>query len=348
MAALIDYGESKSNPTACQASPFLMPELRKALCEGWEPAAGSQITPPLTASPETPAAPDGVAQPIPDPKRDQPAPQAAGPGEMQKGLDSIKADADRLELALKKVAPGILSTLIGDGNSSGTKDAVDKLIGANVELLSSADASISPGMNGGDVDAIKKMYTAVRKNDLMAERAREYLTKEFDTFDTNHDGFLDSSDLVSLHVKFDGILTDEQAIRNYIADNTGNISLLSIDTWLGQTFGSDGGITRQDIAGINSGALNQMIMTQKFAESRTSAGAKVGGGLGFLAQKALKGEGKMRLVGWGITVVGGVAGALIGNRVGQYQAKEYVPQLQEFFKAYNNILNAPPPAELVQ
>ncbi len=36
------------------------------------------------------------------------------------------------------------------------------------------------------------------------------------------------------------------------------------------------------------------------------------------------------------------------TEIGKHQAPDYVPHLQEFFKAYNNILNTPPPAELVQ
>lgn len=36
------------------------------------------------------------------------------------------------------------------------------------------------------------------------------------------------------------------------------------------------------------------------------------------------------------------------TEIGKHQAPDYVPHLQEFFKAYNNIINTPPPAELVQ
>lgn len=342
--ALSEYGITKPNPTTCEASPFLMPELRKAMCEGWEPPTGTQTAPTVAAPKETPTAPTA---PIEKPVGAEPAPNQ-DLGEMQKALEGIAKDADRLEAALRKASPNMFAFLSGESSKAEPDNELDKLIKSNIGLLASADASFYPDLSGDDIKAIKAMYMSARRNDLMAERAKEWLTKEFDTYDKNGDGYLDMDESADLKHKFDGLVTDEQAVRNFIAENLSNISQVSVDSWWGKTIGWDSDITKQDVAGLSARALDDMTLTKQYADSRGAMGAKVGIGAGVLAQRALKFEGKMRWVGYGTALAAGVAGNYVGYQIGKHQAQDYVPQLQEFFKAYNHILNAPPPAELVQ
>lgn len=340
--ALAEYGISKPDPNVCEGSPFLMPQLRKAMCEGWQPAAGSKPAPPVATQQETttPAVSDPSTAPgaSSDSKADL--------GEMQKALEGITKDAERLEAALNKRSPSIWSRLVGEKPANETDD-VDKLVDSHIELLQSADAGFWTDLSGDDINTLRAMYTAVRKNELMADRARQYLTKEFHTFDRNNDGFIDTTEALSLHTKYDGLVTDEQAMRNYIAGIVTNIGQLSVDSWWGRTVGMDFGITKQDVAAMNSGTLNDMMLTQEFAQSRGYIGAKVGAGAGLIAERVLRFEGKMRWVGYGMVLAASGVGNVVGYQVGKYQAVEHVPQLQNFFKAYNNILNAPPPAELL-
>lgn len=106
---------------------------------------------------------------------------------MQKAPEGIAKDADRLEAALRKASPNIFAFLSGESKAE-PDDEVGKLIKSNIGLPTSADASIFPDLSDDDIRAIKAMYVSARSNNLMSDRAKEWLTKKFDYYDKNNDG----------------------------------------------------------------------------------------------------------------------------------------------------------------
>lgn len=159
--------------------------------------------------------------------------------------------------------------------SAGERSIIES-IRDRIDALSKLSADPGVRVSDDDLKAAGGLYLKQRKDELLADRARQYAQDNFGSLDMNKDGVLTRGELLNRADTTEG---DEKVLASYLAERESDFSILDVPDrgYIANRIAMEIGMAPADLQLLTATAATDAAIANLYMRSRHEAGRDFAG-----------------------------------------------------------------------